>query len=103
MHVKETGHDFTLGYFANIHQTKNAPVNWHSEAVSLSPRNETELCIYKVVTVASNVSIIGNQIKVESSSHYAVKLDKVISFEIVKENSCHYGYLVKVLDSKSLD
>jgi len=100
-YVEETKHNFTLGYLANIHPVGGAPVNWHPEAVNLSPRNETEFCIDSVVTIVGDVTIAGNQIKVVATPHYAVKLDKVISYELVKDGSCHIGYVLKILDSKN--
>ena len=94
-------HNFTLGYLANIHpELVGVSGKWHPEAVNLSPRNETEFCIDMVVMIGGDVTIAGNQIKVVATPHYAVKLDKVISYELVKDGSCHMGYVLKILDSK---
>jgi hypothetical protein len=83
------------GYATNIHSDK-----WHTESVTID--NTKQFCVDDAKSVISNVVINQNKIKVIIEQNNLTDFDRIISYEITKEDSCHLGFGVKIIEQHKL-
>ena len=80
------------GYTTNIHSDSK----WHTESIIIN--NAKQFCFDDAELVISNVMIDQNKIKVIVEQSDSTYFDKIISYEIIKDNNCHLGYAGKIID-----
>ena len=83
------------GYISNIHLDSIAPA-WHTELITID--DAKQFCFDDAKFVISKVSIQENNIKVIVEQNDMEYFDRIISYEIIKDNNCHLGYAGKIID-----
>ncbi len=78
------------GYISNIHSNSK----WHTESITIHCKTVLQ---FNDVKVASNVIINQNKINVVNQ-YDSTDFDRVISYEIIKDDSCHLEFTGIVID-----
>ncbi|MCE2507351.1 MAG: hypothetical protein J4F36_12970 [Nitrosopumilaceae archaeon] len=85
--------DGTLqGYATNIHSESK----WHTESIKIN--DAKQFCFDNAELIISNVMIEQNQVKVIVEKSDSTEFDRVISYHIIEDNSCHLGFAGRVID-----
>ena len=88
-------HNSTTGYITNIHSTDS----WHSERISIDINKDTNsFCFDDIIPINSNVMINSTTLNAVIHDSADISFDKVISYTIIPDESCHYGYAGIILD-----
>ena len=81
------------GYTTSIHSDSK----WHIELITID--NARQFCFDDAeLVIISNVVINQNKINVIVEQNDSTIFDKIISYEIIKDNNCHFGYAGKIID-----
>ena len=80
------------GYTTNTHTNSQ----WHTESITID--NVQQFCFDDARLVKSNVTVDQNKINVIVEQYDSINFDRVISFEIIKDNNCHLGLAGKIID-----
>ena len=76
----------------NIHSNSKQ----HTESITID--NAKQFCFDDAKLVESNVIINQNKINVIVEQNDSTNFDKIISYEIIKDDNCHLGYAGKIID-----
>jgi hypothetical protein len=83
------------GYTTIIHFDK-----WHTESITID--DSKQFCIDNAEFVISNVIINQNKIKVIVEQSDLTDFDRIISYEIIKDDTCHLGFGGKIIEQHEL-
>ena len=83
-----------VGYTTNIHQGSS----WHTESVSIE--DAKTFCFDDVELAISKVMIDENKIDVVVDKQDTAKLDRAMSYQIIKDDSCKFGFAGIIVDEK---
>ena len=78
-------------YISNIHSDSK----WHAESIVI---NDAKQFCFDDAKVASNVMINQNKINVVVNQYDSTDFDRVISYDIIKDDSCHLGCAGIIID-----
>ena len=79
------------GYISNIHFDSK----WHTESITIHCKTVLQ---FNDVKVASDVIINQNKINVVVNQYDSTDFDRVISDEIIKDDSCHLEFAGIIID-----
>ena len=80
------------GYTTNIHSDSK----WHTESITIN--DVKQFCFDDAKLVISNVIINENKINVIIEQSDTTNFDRVISYQIVKDDNCHLGFAGIIID-----
>jgi len=60
--------------------------------------NARQFCFDDAELVISNVMIDQNKVNVIVEQYDSTDFDRIISYEIIKDNNCHVGFAGKIID-----
>ncbi len=83
------------GYTTNIHSDK-----WHTESITID--DSKQFCLDNAEFVISNVMINQNKIKVIVEQSDLTYFDRIISYEIIKDDTCHLGLGGRIIEQHEL-
>ena len=99
--INNSGHGFAWlsensgklnGYTTNTHTDSQ----WHTESITID--NVKQFCFDDARLIISNVTVDQNKINVIIEQYDSTNFDRVISFEIIRDDNCHLGFAGKIID-----
>ena len=80
------------GYTTNTHSDSQ----WHTESITID--NAKQFCFDDAILIKSNVKVDQNKINVIIEQYDLTNFDRVISFNIIRDDNCHLGFAGKIVD-----
>ena len=80
------------GYISNIHTGSE----WHTEYISID--DAEKFCFDSADLIISKVMIDKNKINVIIEQNDLQDFDRIITYNITKDDNCHYGFAGKIID-----